>query len=78
MANKWKTIAIIFIVLFSLLLIFNIWSVNLVLNEEEQTNICYYDVCENYPEAWYEDGVCTCYNYDDNYELEVTKTKYIK
>lgn len=61
-----------------MLLIFNIWSVNIVLKEEEQMNICYYDLCEQYPEAWYEGGICTCYDYDKNNELVITKIKYLK
>lgn len=26
--------------------------------------LCYYDICEEYPDAIYEPHLCTCYDYD--------------
>jgi hypothetical protein len=74
---NWKIIAIIFIVLFSLLLTFNIWGWYLIAEEERLTNECYYDICEEYPEAYYEEDVCFCYDYSMMGKLEVVKTKYM-
>ena len=62
--NTWRTIAIIFICLFSVLLLFNIWAVNNYLEEENNTNECYYDVCSGYIDAWYSNNICFCYETD--------------
>ena len=78
MVNKWKTTAIVFMTLFLLLLAFNVWSVSLVFEDEALTNECYYDICEQYPNAWQEDAVCYCYDYNEYGEEEVVKTKYMK
>lgn len=61
---NWKIVAIIFILLFVAETFFMIWSVMYSNSEEEKTLICYYDVCEEYPDAWYENNLCTCYDYD--------------
>ena len=74
MKNKWKTIAIIFIILFGLLMIYNIWAINYYFAEEDKTTECYYDICEEYYDAYYVDDVCYCY--DEEYNLE--KTDYMK
>jgi len=76
--TNWKAIAITFIILFSALLLFNIWSVSLVMDEEAKVNECYYDICSDTPQADYFEGVCTCYDYDSNNEYEVVRTKYMK
>ena len=64
MVNVWKVTAIIFIVLFILENLFFGWMYYLAIQEEDNTRICLWDVCEEYPDAVYEDNVCYCYDYD--------------
>lgn len=75
MANKWKTIAIIFIVLFTLETLYFAWATYVYMQEEKKTLECYYVVCEEYPEAMYENGVCFCYDYTMLGDLDVVKTE---
>lgn len=75
----WKILAIVFIVLFGLLLSMNIWGAILIAGDEEQTNICYYEICEDYKEAFLEGDLCSCYIYNDEIrEYEVAKTTYMR
>lgn len=71
----WRTIAIIFIILFGVLLFFNIWAINYYSAEEKRTDECYYDFCSEYPDADYIDGVCFCYENDIMGGLIVADTK---
>lgn len=73
---KWKTIAIIFIILFiseNLLIGFFYY---LEVKEIEETNNCYYNICEEYPEAEYLDDICFCYDYDVLGDYVIVKTEY--
>ena len=76
--NKWKVIAIVFIVLFTLETSFLVFSLMVYNKEVKDTNICYYEVCEDYPEAVLEDGLCHCYGYSVLDELVLTKTEIMK
>ena len=76
--KKWKVLAIIFMILFALLLTFNILAVAYVNYDTKQQNICYYDICSGYPDAYYLDHVCTCYEYDVIGNLVVSKSEYMK
>ena len=74
MANKWKVIAIIFIVLFILETIFLIWAWNYGTETIENEYECSVDICQD-AEAfiYYEyEEVCDCYI--DN---EIVLTKYM-
>lgn len=73
----WKVLAIIFIIIFILENAFFVWAYLSVVQEEKQTNYCYYDVCEDYPQAYYLDKLCTCYEYDLIGNLQVAKQKYL-
>jgi hypothetical protein len=64
MENKWKTIAIIFIILFTLETTFLVWSTISYMKEEDLTYECFYDVCGDYYDALYDNHYCTCYNED--------------
>jgi hypothetical protein len=76
MVNGWKITAIVFICLFAVLLSFNVWGYTLVVAEDNAINDCYYNTCSEFPEAWYEAGVCTCYMEDEYGEYEVAMTSY--
>jgi len=74
----WKNIAIIFIILFILESLF-IVGVVVVYNKEQAKQMeCFYVVCEDYPEAYYEYDLCTCYDYDVMGELVPTKHEILK
>jgi len=74
----WKVLAIVFIILFVVESLFVIWMIYYSLKEDERTNECLYNICDEYPYAEYLDGVCYCYDYDVFGELYLDKTKYIK
>ena len=76
--KKWKVLAIIAMILFTLLLIFNIWAVAYTNHNLKKENICFYDICAKYPDAYYLDNICTCYDYDVIGNLVVSKSEYMK
>jgi len=74
---NWKIIGIVFMILFILETAYIVWAFWYVGREEQRTNECFYEICEDYPDAWYEDNLCTCYEYDMFGEYVVAKTKYM-
>jgi len=62
--NHWKTVAIVFIILFAIETSFFIWSYKITITEERAIMECYYDICKDYPEAVKEGDLCSCYDYD--------------
>lgn len=76
--NIWKTIAIIFIILFTLETSLIIWGTILISEDEKNLNECYYNICGDYADAYFSEDVCYCYDYDTNDELVVVKTNYMK
>ena len=76
MVNNWKVTAIIFIVYSILLTSLFIWGYIIITEEEGSINKCYYNTCNQYPEAYWDAGVCSCYDYNEDGELEVVKTLY--
>ena len=75
---NWKVIAIVFIVLFALETLFVVWTTVSYTNELNKMNECLYDICGEYPDGWYEEDVCTCYQYDLFGEYVVAKYEYMK
>lgn len=73
----WKIIAIVFICLFLIETSLWIWMTFDYMNQEKETYECYYNLCEDYPDALYERPLCTCYDYSMLGELIVAKTHYI-
>jgi len=73
---KWKTIAIIFITLFVIQSLFIGLSYYSVASENKAINECYYNTCSENPDADYENGVCTCYDYDVLGNLIIVKTEF--
>jgi len=77
-AEKWKAIAIIFIILFAIENFIFILGIVSVIIEDNKTNYCYYDFCDDYEEADYIDDVCRCYEEGYSGEYVVVKEKYLK
>lgn len=78
LTNRWKIIAILFIILFLVENLFIVWTYYVGLQEENKVIDCYYDICGDYPEAYYESDVCICYDYDVMGELVIAKTEIIR
>jgi len=78
MVNGWKVTAIISLTLLISIIGLVVWGYCEVVEEEEAFNNCYYNTCANYYDAWYESGVCTCYDINDYGEYEIAKTTYNK
>jgi len=76
--KKWKTIAIIFIILFTVETLCLVTLNIIYASDEKKMNECYYDICEGYPDAYYESNICQCYGYDMFGELVITKEKYMR
>ncbi len=74
MVNGWKVIAIVFIVLFIIENLLLGWAYFSVVEDDKKLNQCYYEICEEFPEAIYEDKLCHCYQYDEEGNLEINKT----
>jgi len=74
---NWKTLSIILMILLVLETSFIAWGYYLVTKEESQIKECYYDICEDYPQAWFENEICYCYDYGLTGEYVVAKTKYM-
>jgi len=78
MKINWKIIAIIVLTLFiaeNLLIGYSLWSVEV---EDHKINICYYDICSDYPDAEYSGDVCFCYEYDVLGNLVIGESEYMK
>ena len=76
--ENWKTIAIVFIILFLLETLVVTWSISYAIIEENKLTEFYYDICEKYPDAEYKSNVCVCYDYDISGELNIVKTEVLK
>lgn len=76
--QTWKVIAIIFMIITILETTIFIWSFISLSIEEKQIAKCYYDICNDYPEADLSGDVCYCYDYDMLGELQIVDTKYMK
>lgn len=77
--STWKTLAIIFIILFLLENSLFFIAVDSINQEERQENICYYEICEDYVNAYYysESKVCSCYESDLLGNEVLSKSKYM-
>ncbi len=76
--NKWKPIAIIFIILFVVENLFLLMGYVSLSIEEDKINECYYDICGEYPDADYSSDVCYCYDYDILDQLMIVKTEWME
>jgi hypothetical protein len=71
----WKVAAIIFMCLFFLSTIYIIGSVYYVLKEGKKIDECYYGICGEYEDAYYEENICYCYDKDILGNLVLFKTE---
>lgn len=76
--TNWKIIAIIFIILFILENALFIWAYTSQVKEDNKKLECN-DICSEYTDAFYENGLCYCYDYDVDVlrDIVVTHTKSI-
>jgi hypothetical protein len=74
----WRTIAIIFIILFILENLLIAYGLYLINKEEKMIKECYYDICEEYPDASLNGDICTCYDYDLFGNLVNSKQRYLR
>lgn len=71
--NGWKITAIIFIILFLLETSMIVWGMVINAKEVKLTNRCYYEVCRDYEQGYYANGLCTCYERDVLGQLKIAK-----
>jgi len=57
---------------------FLIWGTIILAQEDKDTKECYYNICSDYADADFIDGVCGCYNYDVLGNLILEKTEVIR
>ena len=76
--ETWKTIAIVFILLFVLETAYLGWSIISYNSEVNNYNECLYGICGEYPDAYYAEGICGCYDYGITGDLVLVKTEIIK
>jgi len=72
---NWKKLAIILMVIVFLETGYGVFSIFIYNREVRRTQECYYEICEEYPQALYQENVCFCYGYDMLGGLEVQETK---
>jgi hypothetical protein len=77
--STWKVLFIIILVLFVLENSLIVWGAVSNNKLEKETNICYYDVCEDYPNAYYDSSnkVCDCYESDLMGNEVIAKSEYM-
>ena len=74
----WKGLAIILFVILLSIAAFSAYIYHKVNLDEKNTQLCYYDVCEQYEDAAYKDNVCFCYTKSLLGDLVVAKTEVMK
>lgn len=78
MTDKWKTTAIIAIILVVIEAGFIGWIFYYGTQYEKDNYECLYDICNEYDYAEFLDPICYCYEYDLLGELITAKTEYMK
>jgi len=76
----WKILSVILIIILVVENLFMIWGIILIKQENENTMECYYEICEGYPEALYDNdySLCYCYDYDVLGNLIIVESEYMK
>jgi hypothetical protein len=72
---SWKAVGIIFIILFLIETGFIVYIWKTGAQEIKNENLCLYEICGDYPQAYYANSLCTCYERDVLGQLQVAKTK---
>jgi len=73
----WKTLAIILIFIIIIETLAFAYIIYLGTKEINNEYECLYTICGEYPQAFYDDLVCSCYDYDIMGNLQVIKTEYM-
>jgi uncharacterized protein YpmS len=73
MSNGWKIFAIILLVILILENAFIIYAFYVSFQENERKLECYYDVCEDYADAYYDVSTKLCGCYDEFGDIQVRK-----
>ncbi len=74
----WKITAIIFMVLFFSFFSLTMWGLVITEQEASLERHCFYNVCGEYPDAYYMNKVCTCYDYGVLGDLVEVKTEVVE
>ena len=75
---NWKLIAVIFIVIAILESILICYSLISYSNQIKETNECFWDICGDYPDAQYDNGICSCIDYDMFGNEIISHTEYMR
>jgi len=67
---EWKTIAIIFIILFTLETLFFCFSLKVGLDLEEKEKECAYDICQDQSAYLFDDYTNICYCFDNGKQIK--------
>lgn len=56
-----------------------VWGLVMVKQEEQKVAMCYYEICAEYSDAWFDadSKLCYCYEYDILGQLKPTTPKYL-
>lgn len=77
--TKWKTIAIIILILFLIENLIIFYGYYKIIQDEKKEMKCWYDICSEFADAEYDYdlNVCYCYDYDMLGYLVINKTEYM-
>ena len=75
---NWKTLAIIFIIIAGLETAYIGWAFYYTISANNKINECYYEICNDFPDAQLNGDICSCFNYTLMGDLEVAKTEWMK
>ena len=78
MPINWKVLTIILLVVIILENLFFAWGYYLVVQDENNYNECAYEICADYPQAYFENEICSCYDYSMLGDLEIIKQEWLK
>ena len=74
----WKTCAIVLLIVCILETALIVYTIVSAVSDNYKLNECYFNFCSGYPDAWYQDDVCTCYEYNYSQdELVVAKERFM-
>lgn len=75
---NWKIVAVVFLVVCFVETTYIVGTVISYNLQVDKSNECYYDICGDYPDAFYEESICTCYDYDVFGDYIIAEEKYMR